>query len=55
MIDRSYLRQILKDRYGIETDADLTAAISKMNLPDLGAMVSATNTDNRKECMKCAC
>lgn len=54
MLDRSYLRQILKERYGIETDADLNAAISKMKFPDLGALISATNTNDRKECMKCA-
>jgi len=54
MPDQNYLRQVLKDRYGIETDADLNAAILKMKLPDLGAMVSATNTNDRKECIKCA-
>ena len=54
MADPSYLRKILKERYGIESDEQLNAALAGMKLPNIGAMVSATKTNNRKECMKCA-
>ncbi len=50
MADRSYLILILRERYGIVTEADLNRALAEMKRPNLGAMVSAVKTNNRKEC-----
>lgn len=40
------LRDILKTRYGIETDSDLVDALETMNAIDLGIFVNCQNEEN---------
>lgn len=47
MADISYLKQILEEKYGIRTAAELEEAIRSMSFPDLGAMTSTVR--NQKE------
>ena len=53
MADLTYLKKILEEQYGIQSPADLHAAIQNMNRVDLG-MFRSEPTTIRKEHLQCA-